>query len=235
MNDGNIVGQQTTTPEIAALLCTSGQRCNLSRIVITYCILKIVLIPRTKPRFLPLWSPAYESLQCPMLFLNGEAGWSAGHHMEEPPNKSQTMNRTNSSSAPFLFYCRQRLLSEPIFQTNSRIAQEWACDMFSRHKENKLNCVEFISLQQRLATTRPINQASDTERPGKVLPASFHGPPMKRKTDTEDELAIINRRVKLHLLITVTCNPEGPSIVDTLKLEYMTVLTCVAEFQNYSR
>ncbi|CAN0599548.1 unnamed protein product, partial [Laminaria digitata] len=72
VNDGPLIGQEIAAPEIAALLYTSGQQCISPRAVITY--------PKDslddKPRFLPIWSPAYEPLQYPLLFLNGEAGWS---------------------------------------------------------------------------------------------------------------------------------------------------------------
>ena len=126
------------------------------------------------------------------------------------------MNRANTKHAPFLFYCRQRVLSEPIFQLNSRIAQAWSCDMYSRFEENTLGYLERADMQQRLATSRSIKQSTGAEVPGKLLPASFHGSPAKRKKDIEDALAVVNRRGKPHLMITVTCNPERPEIVDNL-------------------
>ena len=52
--------------------------------------------------------------------------------------------------------------------------------------------------------------------PGKLLPASFHGSPLKRTHDTEDALAIVNRRGRPQLFITITCNPEWPEIVENL-------------------
>ena len=61
------------------------------------------------------------------------------------PYKSKTMNRANGSHVPIPFYCRQRILSESIFKTNSRIAQEWACDSMSRLEED-LSFTEDLSL-----------------------------------------------------------------------------------------
>ena len=47
------------------------------------------------------------TLQFPLLFLNGESGWSKGHSKETLPYKSKTINRANDSHVPFPFYCRQ--------------------------------------------------------------------------------------------------------------------------------
>ena len=59
VNDGPVSGEQVSAPEIAALVYTSGQQDSGKRAVATY----PVNSPDEKPRFLPLWSPAYEALQ----------------------------------------------------------------------------------------------------------------------------------------------------------------------------
>lgn len=82
-NDGPVLGEQVSAPEIAALVYTSGQQDRNKRAVVTYPINS----PDPKPRFLPLWSPAYETLQFPLLFLHGEAGWSKGN--------ARNLRRTN--------------------------------------------------------------------------------------------------------------------------------------------
>lgn len=127
------------------------------------------------------------------------------------------MNRENTVHVPFLFYCRQRLMHEPVFRMNSRIAQEWSCSMFSRFEENKLTYAETSMMQQRLSSYKSIRNSLAGERPGVLLPATFHGSPVKRRKDTEDALAVVNRKGKPHLLITVTCNPDWPEIVENLK------------------
>ena len=148
----------------------------------------------------PRWNPAYETLQFPLLFLHGESGWSEGHSKETAPHKSKTMNRANDSHVPFPSYCRQRISCESIFKTNSRIPQEWACDSMSRLEED-LSFAENSPLQQRLATNRSIRNSSNGENPGKILPASHPGSPAKRKSDTEDALAIVNWKGRPHLFI----------------------------------
>lgn len=213
VNDGHVLGTPSA-PEIAAILYPSKSGCSCTQPVITY----PKNSPDDKPRFLDLYSPAYEPLQFPCLFNHGESGWSRGHYTESPPRKSKTMNRAGKEHVPFLFYCRQRLLSEPLFQRNSRIAQEWCCDMYSRFEENKLSYFESDELQHkvRLATRRSITECTPDHQPGKLLPASFHGSPLKRKSDTEDALSIVNRRGRPQVFITITCNPLWPEIVDNL-------------------
>ena len=212
VNDGNVPGQEVTAPEIAAILYTSGEEDITKRSVITY----PQNSPDFRPRFLPLWSPAYETLHYPLLFMHGEAGWSPGHPHENPPKRSRTMNVAGDSHVTLPFYCRQRFLCERVFQRNSRIAQEWITDSLSRSEEDQLTCIESEPIQKRLATARSISQTSSTEKPGQLLPVSFHGPPAKRKHDTEDALAVVNRKGKPHLMITMTCNPLWPEIVQNL-------------------
>ena len=72
------------------------------------------------------------------------------------------MNRATDSHVPFPSYCRQRISSVSIFETNSRIAQEWACDSMSRLEED-LSFAENSPLQQRLATDRSIRSSSNGE------------------------------------------------------------------------
>lgn len=212
VNDGPVLGENVSAPEIAAILYSSGQQCPTPQPIITY----PKDSPDSKPRFVPIWSSAVEPLQFPMLFMKGESGWSKGHSGQNPPFKSKTMNRANTHHVPFLFYCRQRMLSEPVFQLNSRVSQEWACTMYSRHEENTLYYIE-SQLQQRLASSRSVQESSDSlNPPGKLLPASFHGSPAKKKSDTEDALAIVNRMGKPHLFITVTCSTDWPEIIENL-------------------
>lgn len=90
--------------------------------------------------------------------------------------------------------------------------------MFSRYEENKLSYFETDDFQNkvRLATKRSIHESTGDNSPGKLLPASFHGSPFKRKHDTEDALVIVNRRGRPQLFLTITCNPLWPEITANL-------------------
>ena len=67
--------------------------------------------------------------------------------------------------------------------------------------EDDMSFAENSPLQQRLATDRSIRNSSNSENPGKILPASQLGSPAKSKSDTEDALAIVNRQGRPHLFI----------------------------------
>ena len=67
--------------------------------------------------------------------------------------------------------------------------------------EDDMSFPENSPLQQRLATDRSIRNSSNIENPGKILPAAHPGSPAKRKSDTEDALAIVNRQGRPHLFI----------------------------------
>lgn len=69
------------------------------------------------------------------------------------------MNRSNTAHVTFPFDCRQRLWSEPVFKSNSRIAQEWTCDYLSRMEGGGLLYAQNSSLQQSLATDRAIRDS----------------------------------------------------------------------------
>ena len=70
--------------------------------------------------------------------------------------------------------------------------------------EEDLSFTEDSPLQQRLATDCSIRNSVNGENPGKILPASHPGSPANRKSDTDDALAIVNRKGRPHLFITVT-------------------------------
>ena len=133
------------------------------------------------------------------------------------------MNRANDSHILSPFYCRQRILSESLFKTNTRIAQEWACDSSSRLEEERLLFAEISPLQQRLATDRSIRSSSNSDNPGKIIPASHPGSPSKRKSYTEDALDIVNRKGRPNLFMTVTINANWP---DTLHIDQTYGVLC---------
>ncbi|CAN0473393.1 unnamed protein product, partial [Laminaria digitata] len=116
----------------------------------------------------------YESLQYPLLFFHGEPGWS--------PEISNA-------------HARQRLLCETVFRTLSIVAQEWACDAYSRQEDNVLDFIAPNRCQRRI-----------------TLPTSFHASPANRKINQLDAMSVVTRKGKPHLMITMTCNSNWPEI-----------------------
>ena len=85
VDDGPVLGQPVAAPEIAAILNCSGRNFTSTQPILTY----PKDSPDSKPRFLPLWSAAYEPLQFTCLFLKGESGWSKGHFSENHSDRKQ--------------------------------------------------------------------------------------------------------------------------------------------------
>lgn len=129
-----------------------------------------------RPRFLPLWSPCYETLQYPLLFLHGEAGWTPGG-----PQDDYLYSTTSVSGrkVPLNMYYRQRVLAEPQFHRLGRVMQEWACDQLSRWEENTSSYLESPAGQRRIAPYHEI-MSNDVGEVGKLLPKSFPNHPAQR-------------------------------------------------------
>lgn len=123
------------------------------------------------------------------------------------------MNIVGNAHVTLPFYCIQRNTSERFFQINSRTAQEWVTDSLSRTEGKKLSFMASEPFQQRLATAQSITLSISSGKPGQLLPVSFQGSLVKRKRDSEDALAVVNRNGKPHLMITMTCNRLRPELL----------------------
>lgn len=214
---GSIIGDAPppTGKEIAALIFKDDPDTRAKRYVYTF--------PRSgptdvcdRPRFVPLWTPMYESLQYPLLFFHGEPGWSPGYYKECPSKKSQTLSITTDKPVKIWVYARQRILCESVFHKLSVVAQEWACDAYSRQEDNILDFIGSTRCQRRITSFNAIHKAVRNSPTGKRLPTSFHGSPANRKRRQLDAMSVVTRKGKPHLMITMTCNGNWPEIQDNL-------------------
>lgn len=121
-------------------------------------------------------------------------------------------------------------MNEPVFQTNSR-SYNARMVLFNvpPFEENALTYVETQAMQLRLAWYRSATGSMPGDRPGTLLPASFHWSPAKhkkasfhgssakRKKGTEDALAVCQpeRKASFDDHHNIRCNPEWPEIVET--------------------
>jgi len=211
--DGPVIGDapRTSGKEIAALIFKDDPATRSRRFVYTF--------PRcgpeeacTRPRFVPTWSPMYSSLQYPLLLFHGEPGWSPGWSTEDPPKKSQTLSITTGKPVKIWTLVRQRLLAEKVFHILSVVAQEYACDAYSRQEENVLSFIGSGNCQKRITNYNAIRRAPGESPTGKRLPASFHASPANRKKRQLDGMAVVTRMGRPHLMVTVTCNGFWPEI-----------------------
>ncbi|CAN0190580.1 unnamed protein product [Ectocarpus fasciculatus] len=164
-----------------------------------------------------MWSPMYSSLQYPLLLFNGDPGWSPGWYKENPPKHSQTLS-TSGKPVKIWTFVRQRLLCESVFHTLSVVAQEYACDAYSRQEDNVLDYVSSQRCQRRIINYRAVQTAPGTAPTGKKLPAHFHASPANRKKRQLDGMAVVARKGRPSLMVTVICNGYWPEIQEILLL-----------------
>ncbi|CAM9823851.1 unnamed protein product [Laminaria digitata] len=173
---GSVVGDAPppTGKEFAALIFNDDPETRAQRFVYTF--------PRAgpdslchRPRFVPLWSPAYESLQYRLLFFNGESGWNP---VQEITN---TFNHKRQTYQKIFSYARQRLMCEKVFEIVSVVSQEWACDIYSRQEENTLSFIGSSQCQKIVTTYSALSNAVSNAPTGKRLPSSFLASPANRK------------------------------------------------------
>lgn len=209
--DGPILGDIPTTSEIAACIFQEDQTSQLFRHLYTF--------PRNsdpgRPRFVPIWSSTYEPLGYPLLFFSGEAGWSKGTWIPGQGVVHATTGPTGKKG-PLQYYVRQRLLSEPVFHRLSRVVKEWQRDMYSSHEEQSLHYISSAAGKKRVTTYRVLSESAQESQVGKMLPKSFHGHPAKTKANTTDALAVVARKGKPHLMLTMTCNGSWEGISQNL-------------------
>ena len=115
----------------------------------------------------------YSSLEYPLPLFHGEPGWSSGSTKEDPPKKSQTLSITTGKPLKIWTFVRQRLLCEKVFHMLSIVAQEYACDAYSRQEDNVLNFIGSGNCQERITNYKAIRRAPGEPPTGKRLPASF--------------------------------------------------------------
>lgn len=201
--------------EIAALIFKDDPESRSKRFVYTF--------PRTapgetctRPRFVPIWSPTYASLQYPLLLYHGEPGWSPGYYRENPPYDSRTLSTTSDKPIKIWTFVRQRILCEKVFRILSVLAQEYACDAYSRQEDNTLDFISSNKCQKRITQYTALRNATGTTPTGKRLPVSFHASAANRKKRQLDGMAVVTRKGKPFLMVTVTCNGFWPEIQQNL-------------------
>ena len=156
-----------------------------------------------QPTRIPILHSLYEPLQYPVLYPHGSRGW--GESMRHQWTQAQ--------------YYKARLLTEPRYQTFSRLGCEWVCDMFSRLEDERLQIVrngkkaEASRFRQMHDAENDESDEEDSEEdPTFTLPASFTGSPKYYAEKVADALALARQMGKPDLMITATCNPNWPEI-----------------------
>lgn len=158
----------------------------------------------------------YESLQNHFLFFHGEPGWSLGSYQHRPSKKSRTLSITTDKPGKIWAYARQRLVCERGFHTVSIVTQEWACDAYSRKKDNVLDFIGSNRCHKRIASFDAVHKAVHNAVTGERLPTSCVASPANPRRKQLDVGSVVTRKGKPHLLITMACNSNWPEIQNNL-------------------
>ena len=215
--DGPIVGDAPAADngEIAAVIFKESQHARRTAWVYPRAQPRGADGSAHRPRFLSILDRAYETLQYPLLFFRGQAGWGKDITNQHASGGGE---ETKEKEPSIYFYARQQILNNPTFPLLPRVVQEWACDTMSRIEDMHLSYLQRPEMQKRLSTfnniLRPQNDSDAAV--GKRLPLSHHGHPAKRKKAQTEGLAVVARRGKPHLFITVTCNENWKEITENL-------------------
>jgi len=159
---------------------------------------------------IPILHALYEPLQYPLLFPEGTRGWG-------PDMRAEGWTQRK--------YYKARLLTEPHFQEFSCLGCEYVCDMFSRMEDERLDFIRkgksveaahFADLAREHGLD--IDEDGDDDEDNQfILPASFTGSPKYYSDKTADSLALSRQYGKPDLLITATCNPTWPELLEQLQ------------------
>ena len=211
--DGPIVGDAPSTQvrEIAAVMFKENEHSTRAAYVYPTATNASDGSP-LRPRFMSILESAYETLQYPLLFFRGQAGWGK--------EVGTTKEASDSEKQPSLyFYARQQILKNPVFPLLPIVMQEWVCDTISRAEDMNITYLQRPEMQKRMST---FNNAirpglKDSTAVGKRLPMSHPGNPARRKRAQVEGLAVVARRGKPHLFVTMTCDKKWPEITQNLE------------------
>lgn len=84
--------------------------------------------------------------------------------------------------------------------------------MYSRYEEQPLQYLSSAAGQKRATTYKVLTEANEESKVGKVLPKGFHGHPAKLKANTVDALAVVARKGRPSVMLTMTCNGNWEAI-----------------------
>jgi hypothetical protein len=177
------------------------------------------------PYFIDLEHPLYETMQYPLFFPHGTAGWY-GPDMEEREGDDRSTAekegymseklrgiRHSGKKLSLQRYVRQMMLCEPRLWVLGSLANEYLVDMQSRIEERALLYIRFSPAVQRAPREELCKQVSSGSPGRRVkLPVSYPGSPGDLRLKSQDGLALVRHFGKPTWFITMTCNPDWTEI-----------------------
>ena len=172
-------------------------------------------------------SPIVDPMSYPLLFPNGEHGYSTLlNHVG--PNATAVRNRLTIRE----FYNHRLAIRDeifnPIFLAGS-LFQQYIVDAYCKIESNRLYFIrsnpqqlrvdkysalaDYVDRRQREADPEKSHAAGTPV----LLPSSFEGSPRSQQMRYKDAMTVVSKHGKPDLFVTITCNPEWPEIKNNLK------------------
>ncbi|XP_053566967.1 uncharacterized protein LOC128656828 [Bombina bombina] len=186
---------------------------------------------RKKPERISVLDPNLEPLLYPLLFPYGDQSWGSNIALNYRPTSISDVQRRVTTN-PRIRVSQMKYYSYRIsirdqfnpFLSAGKLTQQYFVDAYVKTEANRLNyihqnqsnlCIEkYTGLMDYIQS----EAAAQGLMPGKavILPSSFQGSPRNMAQNYHDALAIVRKYGKQDYLITMTCNPKWPEIVDNL-------------------
>ena len=175
--------------------------------------------------------PAYDPLQYPLLFPNGEDGFRLELPHFNPatglpvfdPQSDEIPEGTRNKVTPREFYCYRFMVrpdSDNILLRARQLLDQFVVDMFA-----KVECLRLRYLLTHQAELRAVeynilrDEVHGNDNPaaadigiGVRMPASFTGGPRYMMAKGQDGLTYVKYYGRPDLFITMTCNPKWPEL-----------------------
>lgn len=186
----------------------------------------LLLFPRGEPGWTPgmplrvVAGPAEEQpaeQQPPRQEEDGEGEEGAGGGEGNGKTRTITLNQWLS------FYLHPRANGSNILHLSDRLLQEFICDGFATLDQQRLRWVSLNQTKLRACMYRGVADAvqrgdTDAATVGRaiILPSSHLDSPRSMQQLYQDAMAIVRKKGKPDLFITMTCNPQWREIQEQL-------------------
>ncbi|KAK9059237.1 hypothetical protein SSX86_021856 [Deinandra increscens subsp. villosa] len=202
-----------TTSEVAALIV--GDVSNLldhRDIVVTSKSGSLQRISELHPSYLPL--------QYPLLFPNGDDGYTINIPHRDVTSLQNTTKKKCTMREFFSFRIQDRLNEFSLILNSRRLYQQFLVDAYTMVESERLNFIRGKQSSLRSETLEAIKNAKnqgqkDMSSTGQrvVLPSSFTGGARFMMQNFLDAMALCKWYGYPDLFITITCNPRWPEII----------------------
>jgi hypothetical protein len=164
---------------------------------------------------------AYDCLQYPLIFWNGQDGYHFGIPLRDPTTK-QPMQKTMSSMQFYSFHLMPRQGDNNVLLRFKDLLSQFIVDMYVKIESERL---AFICTHQRQLRAESYIHLQDAIREDGgvanagqlvILPSTFTGGPRYMHEHTQDAMTYVRKFGTPDLFITFTCNPKWPDIRSNL-------------------